>query len=204
MLKIISFLGADGAGKSTLLKLLETDLKYRTSKVKIKVIHFKPTIRKNNIDGIVLPYNKKPHNLFISVAKLIVWYCEYILFFIIMFLENIFSDLVVIFDRHLIDIKVDPLRYRMNNFVSRLPFYTFIFPKPDIIFYIDGEPKTINKRKIEVSLDETVQQIERYRNILKNIKNVVVINNEQSIEDSYRIICKTVFKVLKIENTTSA
>jgi thymidylate kinase len=203
MIKIISFLGADGSGKSTLLKMLENDLKLNIPKVKTRVVHFKPAIRKKSTGGVVSPYNKNPHNIFISVAKLFIWCCEYISFFIVIYMKNISTYLIIIFDRHLIDIKVDPLRYRMNETVSKLPFYTFLFPKPDIIFYIDAEPGTINKRKNEVSLDETKQQVKMYRDVLKKIKNVMIIDNEQSVENCYMIIRNKVLENIKIDNITN-
>jgi len=204
MIKTIIFLGADGSGKSTLLKNLVLNLKSNFIGFDIEVIHFRPSLRKKNNSSIVLPYDKKPHNFIISFSKLLVWYIEYVLFFSLKFIKNISTDCIVIFDRHLLDVKFDPLRYRMNKVISRLPFYYIIFPKPKIIFYINARSETINKRKNEVTLTETKIQLKRYQKGLQNITNVFFINSEEPVEICNHLIIKTVVKKLNFENFTNS
>jgi thymidylate kinase len=188
MLRIISFLGADGSGKSTLLTELDTDLRKTYPLKKIKLIHFRPMLKRNNSEDNTRPYCKTEHNYLISFIKLFVWCTEYTFYFFMNSMKNLFNEEIIIFDRHLLDIKIDPVRYRMNKKISELPFFKFLIPKPDLIFYIDAEPELINIRKREVSLAETESQVKSYRKSLERVKDVHTINSQQPIDECRGII----------------
>ena len=110
---IIELVGVDGSGKSFLAKkfanLIKNDSKY-------EIFHLwkKSKINKKNIKTIK-PYGKKNYNLFLSYLKELYLIYKILLFY----LKEIFfskKKTILIFERSLRDIIIDPSRYRLKHY----------------------------------------------------------------------------------------
>jgi thymidylate kinase len=72
---------------------------------------------------------------------------------------------LVVFDRHLLDVLVDPLRYRYAGPSWLVRAGCSLVPRPDVIAVLDANPAVIRARKQEVTLAESRRQNLEYRRL---------------------------------------
>ena len=189
--KIISFLGVDGSGKSTLINEIK---KTQKNKFKtIKYLHLKPyfyfldkrTVIKN-------PQNCKPLPNFLTYFKLFFWLIDYKLFF---FLNKNKKNQLIIFDRYVHDLLVDPLRYKSKLSKNILKKILHFFPEPHLWIILKTRSKIIINRKNELSLYEITRQTNEYLKIAKTKKSIIIVNTNQSIKSCISIILKKIDKI---------
>lgn len=77
---------------------------------------------------------------------------------------------LVLCDRHYYDLLVDPRRYRFKGprWLAKLMFA--LLPKPTILLLLDVSPEEIQRRKQEVSPEETARQVAAYRELVAGLK----------------------------------
>ena len=178
---IVTFLGPDGSGKSTIISRVQELLSSRI-KCKVTNYHFRVHIGKSK-PTVFTPYSKRAHNPLISVVKIAYW------FFIYSFWATAKRVLsiarlreIAMFDRFLYDIVADPKRYRIHPMVLNLPLDKFVWPKPDIVFLLETDVEVLQRRKKEVSVEESRQQLLNYRKTFTASKNVVWLNGNKDID----------------------
>jgi thymidylate kinase len=84
----------------------------------------------------------------------------------------------VVFDRHLLDLLVDPVRYRYGGprWVARMACR--LVPRPDLIVVLDGSPAVVRARKQEVSQSESTRQRIAYRRLTADTPGAYLVDAE--------------------------
>ena len=60
--------------------------------------------------------------------------------------------------------------------------FSWMIPKPDLIFVLEASPECIFGRKQELTIDEIRKQLEAYKLIVKRNSNAYAINVERDVE----------------------
>lgn len=185
----VAVLGPDGSGKSTLLSTLRTNL--RGYFPGIIVCHLRPYKILHKIlpgpDGrpapVLDPHGKPPRGFLLSMAKLSIglidWFCGYWTYLIHLRAKGF----LVLFDRHFIDIFVDPRRYRYGGPMWAARCISFMIPRPGIWIFLDVAPDIVQNRKREVTADETVRQRQAYLELAKTLRNAHIVDAGRSCKD---------------------
>lgn len=93
------------------------------------------------------------------------------------------KNAIIVGDRHLVDVVVDPLRFRyggsrrIGHWLSRLA------PQPDLFILLNAPPEVLQQRKQEVPFAETARQVVAYRELAESMNNVHVVDASQSVDD---------------------
>lgn len=180
----IAVLGPDGAGKSTILEKCDPELAKMFNVV--SRVHLKHTLwgtkRVANRGIVTEPHALASRGVFTSVAKVILWIIEA---WLARFIRNEKQLSLEVYDRHFIDLLVDPKRYRFGGGATVVRLAIRLLPKIDCFFVIVASAKTIQSRKQEVSLQETERQLEEYHRLAADSRyQTVVINSDQSLTGS--------------------
>lgn len=204
----IAFVGPDGSGKSTIAKLFRNEICRIMVKdnENVKVLHFRPTIFPNlkklfygkNYDetkeNFTNPHRAKPAGLSSSLLRLTYYWIDYIIGYWIFLRRRCIAGQIFIFDRYFYDFIVDPYRSRIN-----LPSWVrFLFlkltPKPDIVYFLDCDARTILERKKELPEEEINRQLIHYKSLANKYKNFYSINSGKKENEILNEIVKEYIK----------
>jgi len=176
----VCFLGPDGSGKSTIISCITTMLKGTTKEIKYK--HLKPQLfNKGEVSkAVTAPHAKPPRSTFISTIKIISWF---FLYWQDRFCHKHKSLTLRIWDRYYHDLLIDPLRYRYGAPMKIAHFIAKLVPKPDLFILLDAPTKVLQNRKQEVPFKETERQRKAYLSLIGNMKNAVIIDTSQKLEN---------------------
>ena len=177
------FLGIDGSGKTSIIKKVAERLIEK--KLNVVVFHLLPRKVKNIPE--LKPHLKKSRSKTFSFIKIIYFLVRFYIYEFLFF----YSNKIILFDRHPIDLLADPVRYRFNLKKSTTKFILKLFPKITKIIFIDTEPKQAFYRKRESNISY-LSKINKNYLLLCNHYPILKIKNT-SLDD-------TVKKVLKIIN----
>ncbi len=185
---IITLIGVDGSGKSTLIDKIKKNYskKFNT----IKYLHLKPYLYLFDKRTVIKnPHKKKLNSNFFNIIKLLFWLVEYKIFYLIYSKKE---SQLIIFDRYVHDVLIDPIRYQISLSNKILKKIVNLFPEPDIWFILKAKPKTIFKRKNELSISEITRQNNLYTKIFQNKNKAVLINTNLSVEKNMKTIIKKI------------
>lgn len=171
------FLGVDGAGKSTVLA--EVCSKFGARAKVVQVLHLKPTRGKTRVAVVSDPHALPPRGALISTAKLTWWL---LLYHLNRFFHGRRNATVLLWDRYIYDVLVDPKRYRVSLGNGALTILAFLAPSPLAVFFLDVQPNVAYARKREVSLRELERARSGYLNVISKFQNAVVLNAELPVE----------------------
>lgn len=181
----ISLLGLDGSGKSSVLKKLATRLGHGRSFAGVHIEHWRPgRIAKNNsTNPIVAPHKKNPRGLLASLAKLGFLVADWLIGYWFSLIHLRAKGFLLAFDRHYVDLLVDPRRYRYGAplWVARL--VGALIPKPDLFILLDLPAEVARSRKPEVPLDEARRLRKRYLNLAQSLPNARVVNADRPLTE---------------------
>jgi thymidylate kinase len=177
-------LGPDGAGKSSVTTALET-------------VRLPPVFDRSVCWGFVPPLHRligrnlgpssEPHSLparspLNSALRATYWFLYSTVGYARVHLALARSSLVL-YDRHLVDILVDPKRYRYAGPMWPMRLMWRIIPKPDLVILLDAPAEIIQARKQEVPFAETVRQREEYLELVQGLRNGRVIDASRSFDE---------------------
>ena len=179
------FVGPDGSGKTSLIFNIIS--KIQTKKTNIRVIHFSPSLRdlfsKNNQPVVTDPHALSPRSQVTSTIKIIYILIKYYAVHYHTFLfDIIFSRNTIIFwDRHLIDIIADPLRYRikLNNLILKL---IMLHPKLLQIYVVNAPPHVTLSRKAETDYNTALKVYNAYNLLISSLHSAIYIDAEQPLD----------------------
>jgi thymidylate kinase len=92
-------------------------------------------------------------------------------------------SVLVLYDRHFIDIFVDSERYRYGGPMWLLRLIWRFTPRPDLVILLDAPPEVLQARKQEVPLEVTARQCRDYRALVRTLENGRVIDSAQALGD---------------------
>jgi thymidylate kinase len=183
----MAVLGPDGSGKSTLVAgLCDT---WPRSLGSIHTHHLRPH-RLNRRGGpsgpVVDPHGQPPRGIVTSTGALMFVVVDWWIGYWTHVARQRANQGFVVFDRHLLDVSVDPRRYRYGGAVWLVRVACRFVPRPDVIVVLDASPAVVRARKQEVSLGESRRQSLAYRRLAARTRGAHLVDasmpSEQVLE----------------------
>jgi thymidylate kinase len=164
----IALLGSDGTGKSTTASRLNTQL--TTSRLNVIHLHWGPDVQRMPNPGelsaaVPEPHGKPPRGFLLSHLKLLWLFFRWTAARWGRLGHARAKNSIWVSDRYYIDLLVDPMRYRYGGSLKLASLIFRIFPKPDCVLVLVGDPERIHKRKPEVTLPELYRQMAAYHRL---------------------------------------
>lgn len=182
-IKTVAFLGPDGAGKTTLMTLVESELTARG--VNFARYYFAPGYFKRYRSSCTPMVNTTPHEGRQYGAGLVLLkICLMLLEFNLGLPKVKRRNDLVLFDRFIHDLSVDPIRYRMNRVRWWMRALLKVAPRPDLIVIITAPAEIIQTRKQEVTLAETKRQVLAYKTVANQFPRSLLIENVGQPEET--------------------
>ncbi len=177
----VVFLGPDGSGKTSVITRAMQDLQPVFAR-SARCYLFPVPLEDHNRPPSTDPQGLPPWSTVASVAKLGLWLCRYWggWFGNVMIAKT--RATVFYFDRYYDDILVDPRRYRYGGPMWLARLVRKCIPQPDLTILLDAPADVIWQRKREVPIEETARQRAAYRDLVKDMKDGIVIDATQSVD----------------------
>jgi thymidylate kinase len=161
----LAILGPDGSGKST--ALLAFADRWPASLGSVQVHHLRPRRLVGRSGGsplpVVDPHGRPPRGVAGSTVAIglvvLDWWFGYWWDIVRPRVKNS----LVVFDRHFLDVQVDPLRYRYGGPAWLPRMASRLVPQPDVVVVLDAPPDVVRARKQEVTSEESRRQYSAYR-----------------------------------------
>ncbi len=192
---VICFYGIDGAGKTTLIDALRDDFGAMTHRVVYG--HFRPLLpmQKEPDSGRALhnPQGMPPRDAFSSMLKAVFYMAWH-------WVARLWPhpvDRLTVYDRGMWDFYVDPLRFRYGGPMGFLRLICRLAPSAMVSVFVDVSPETAQKRKREVTLDESRRQAEAYRLLAAHLPNALIVRGDLPIETLRRTVREFVLRRLR-------
>ena len=193
-------LAPDGTGKTTFLDSLIDKLNYyrvcRMEDNHISVYHFRPNIfpnlgavgekagLKKQDKDFTNPHRNRPANKISSFFRVMYYTLDYIIGWQLLVRKDTKENKWSIFDRYSYDLIVDPLRTRLSLSKPMRTIFVKLTPKPNIIFCLLTDAKTVYERKQELELHEIERQLEEYKDLaLKDRKRFYVLDASKTPDE---------------------
>ncbi len=194
---VLVFFGPDGAGKSTVARLVERRLApaFRTT----RRYHLRPHFGGGNDEGPAVqePHAQRPRRLVSSLAKLVLWWADYQFSYLFHIMPRVIRAGLVVFDRHFLDLSVDPVRYRFGGPLWLARAVGRLIPSPGtLFFYLDAPAHVVRERKVELPLEEIERQRRAYRQLIAGLRRGYTVDASGSAEKVADEVVKTVLTTL--------
>lgn len=181
----VAILGLDGSGKSTIAKSIKKTRGRGKPFMDVRIAHWRPFFfhKSQDMGPVVEPHGKSKRGTLSSLAKLGFLVLEWIFGFWQCILRPRAKGQLVIFDRHYVDLLVDPRRYRYGAplWVARL--VGALIPKPDLFILLDLPAEVARSRKPEVPLEEARRLRQRYLDLTQSLPNAHVVNAARPLDE---------------------
>jgi thymidylate kinase len=178
-------LGPDGVGKSTLARQISDSLTplFKQS----GIFHWRPGVIRHSTSDKPLgqPHSLPARGVVSSLLYLLMFYLDYWLGYLGVERKILAAPGLIIFDRYLHDVMVDPFRYRYGgpSWVCRL-LCSVVPPKDMLTLVLDAHEDIVFSRKKDLSLDQLRDQRLRYVNFAQSSKDTVLIDSSHGIEQT--------------------
>lgn len=170
-------LGPDGSGKSSVISELEGRFA-RSGLFEVARFHWRPGVlgARSGAGPVTDPHRLPTRASFASALQLLFLMADWTLGYWGGLVHLRAKGQLVIYDRHFIDLLVDPRRYRyggphwLPRWVARL------IPAPDLLFLMDAPPDVLLQRKQEVTREEVARQRIAYRDLVSSLPNGRIVD----------------------------
>lgn len=184
---VIGVLGPDGSGKTTVMNQVKADMNHAFRR--INQYHLFPVLEKGSSPN-TNPHGKKKRGVLTSILKL----CYFIILYNIGWLRLVIPAKIrstfVIFDRYYDDILIDPARYRNGTPEWMVRVVRIFIPQPKLWIVLDAPTDVIQKRKAEVSYEETERQRRAYISYAQKKRNCLLVDTNRNVKDISKDICQ--------------
>lgn len=173
----VAVLGPDGSGKSTLLAALRDT--WPQSLGQVRLHHLRPsrlTRHRGSTEPVVDPHGQPPRSTVPSIAALVFVTLDWWIGYWTWIVRERAKLGLVMFDRHLLDLLVDPIRYRYGgpSWLARAACH--LVPRPDIIVVLDAPAMVVRARKQEVTRAESERQSLAYRRLAAEVTGAHLVD----------------------------
>jgi thymidylate kinase len=174
----VALIGPDGIGKSS----VQAGIQARLSRefCGSLAMHWRPSIfrRSESVDSEVVrqPHAAKPRRSLVSALKLAFLSLDWVCGNLLLLLPARVAGRLVVFDRHFVDILVDPRRYRYGGPVWLATLVAGLVPSPDLWIVLDGAPELIRARKDEVAIEDLTRLRARYLQLAETLENAYIVD----------------------------
>jgi thymidylate kinase len=180
----VAVFGPDGAGKSAVIKSLAAG--FPAPFRGIQQFHFRPMFRRQWAESApaTAPHAKPSRGAVLSIFKLLYWLADCWYGYVFIVRPARAGSRLVLFDRYLHDILVDPLRYRLpksNRWFARL--VVLLAPRPDLYVLLDVPAEIVQQRKAEVSPAESERQRLAYQEMFRSLPNAFVVDAVSPVDE---------------------
>jgi thymidylate kinase len=197
----VAILGPDGSGKSTLLDGLRDG--WPATLGSVRTHHLRPhrLNRRNASTGpVVDPHAEPPRGRLGSVAALGFVLLDWWIGYWTRIVRERAKHGVVVFDRHLIDLQVDPLRYRYGGPSWAVRAACRLVPRPDVIVVLDAPAAVVQARKQEVTAAESERQSLAYRELAARTRGAHLVDASMDPERVLEAVMSIVLRHLPGES----
>jgi thymidylate kinase len=123
----------------------------------------------------------------ISISKLLYWLLDCWAGHIFQVLFAVRRSHLVVFDRYLPDLLVDPVRYRLPASASRIAAAVVkLAPRADLCVLLDAPAEIVHQRKWELPLLELQRQRAAYSRLFESLPRTLVLDASRSVEEVNR------------------
>ena len=128
-------------------------------------------------EAVTDPHGRLPRSRLISVFKLLYWWTDCWWGYLVTIRLARGRSGLVIFDRYLDDILIDPWRYRLPKSCLRLArLLVRLAPRPDICILLDVPSEVLQQRKAEVLHAESQRQRLEYLDMFRRLPEAFTVN----------------------------
>lgn len=188
----LAVLGPDGSGKSTVIARVREE--FPPGMGSVVTYHWRPRAldrRAATTDPVTDPHGQPPRRPVVSVLKLVWLLANWWAGWPAIAAQRSKGHLVV-FDRHYLDLLVDPRRYRYGGPMSAARYVARMVPRPDLVFILDAPAETLQSRKSEVPMAETERQRAAYGALARRLPSAVVLDAGGSPDETAEAIVAAV------------
>jgi thymidylate kinase len=194
----VAIVGPDGAGKSSAIEALSRCMDGVFSRS--VCLGFAPPLHRlfhRRLHPTDQPHALPRRSLIVSLVRAVYWlfYCTVGYLFVHVALAR---SVLVLYDRHFLDILIDVKRYRYGGpaWIPRLIWH--VMPKPDLVILLNAPPEVIQSRKQEVSFRETERQCEAYLSPVSSLPNGHVVDASQAQDAVVVDVSQIIFSYLSM------
>lgn len=186
---VVAFLGPDGVGKSTVIQAVATEMAALFPA--IRRFHLRPFFGRgrSGLPVVTDPHGQQPRGWLPSVAKLLLWWFDYLISYLLVIYPAKVASSLILFDRYLDDLLVDPRRYRFAGPLWLARVICRLHPRPDLVILLDASPELVWGRKQELSLAELTRQRWAYQLLIRSLPNGYLVDADQPLEQVVEDVC---------------
>lgn len=182
----LTLLGVDGSGKSSVLAALEPVLA-ATPYSGLYVLHRRPQLvyqaAAASSEGGIEHYSKTAYGRLLSAVKVAAMWLDWLLGYFVLIQGQRAQGMLVVADRHsLLDMLVDPLRYRYGGSPRWVQTAVRWLPMPDVIVLLDAPTAVLQSRKQELSKEQAAQLRQSYLELVQASPKGIIIDASQPLE----------------------
>ncbi len=186
---MLVLLGTDGCGKSTIAGMLMKDM--ISKGVAFIHQHWRPgvlpsprvLIGQKLSNNPARPHDKKSHSTAISFLLSLYYFFDFWMGHFFRARPFIQKGGVVIAERFIYDMVLDPLRHRLSISEKWARFLCKSAPDPELVVILTGDPFIFHQRKKEIDIQEIMHQQKKIKKFFKNYPKALFISTtDQSVE----------------------
>ena len=177
-------LGPDGAGKSSVVRAVRSQMAPAFARTHCR--SFPPALlsRPNGSHTNPAPHSCSPRSPLASALRaLCYWFVFYGPGYYLTVRPELARSGLVLYDRHLLDALVDPLRYRYAGPMWLLRMICRFIPKPHLVILLDAPAHVVQPRKREVPVEETALQREKYLRLVRAMPNGRIVDASRPLDE---------------------
>jgi thymidylate kinase len=193
----VAVLGPDGVGKTSVcsrlanapsrtipFKHIHHRLLYRRVLPPFSVIESR--IRRRPVKRRIDPQNphaSHPHHPLMSMVKFSYYTLDQWISELLWARAQLSYGDLILLDRHLIELSIDPRRYRYSGSEAFARLLGRLAPSPDLVLVFDAPPELVQSRKQDVPFEETLRQRLAYLALAERLPQARVIDASQPLDD---------------------